>query len=375
MSKNTAPMDSDIEVEGAPDLDGSPDIELASQTSAPVVKATKDDFEGAADAIEQEQFDQDDDEAIDPLDKILADAEKADQEAIQPRDKPSGKFAPKGGEQPADPFAGWDPEHRKVFDTLPEPARQMVTARETAVKTSTVNAANQHFAPVIDIANQAKPWLDTFGEPETAAYLERISSDLGQPPAKIVANILRFEQTLRYGTLAQKQAAVSNMVRDYGISLDPLSGEADLESMDPRDRALHDMRKEMSDLKFESQQRNKSAESALELQAANTITSFASQKDAQGNPKYPFLATVRGAMADLITSGDAKTPHEAYEKAVAPITATLKAQAAAEAKQLRDRNAEGVRRAQRTQPVRASMGPRAVREMSLDDIIASAQGG
>lgn len=97
------------------------------------------------------------------------------------------------------------------------------------------------------------------------------------------------------------------LAQAYGVDLQTMSANpGQARTADPM---LQNLLQEVQGIKQTFQQQT-------EAQAAQTVESFKSSKDASGNPLYPHFDDVREEMSDLLERGKAHDLAEAYQKAV-----------------------------------------------------------
>jgi hypothetical protein len=304
----------------------------------------------------------------DDLDALMAEAEKA--EPTRARDD-AGRFAKQplapvapvadqGATQQADRYAHWPTDHRAAYEKLAPDTRSLVDRHEKLL----MDDVRQKVMPALD---EAQPFMDVLTTPEMSTYLSRLSAETKHPPQAIVARVLETERTLRYGSMAEKRATLQAMIKDYGVDLNAPEHWMD----DQAPAESHDLKQQLAEMKWQLQQINNAQQQASTSRAVDETTRFAATKDDQGQPKYPLYSVVRGAMADLLESGQAKTLAEAYAEAVKPIEGLYVKKTAAPPTVTRERAREAVERAGRTRPIRGSMGPQTVSAPDLDEIIRS----
>lgn len=111
--------------------------------------------------------------------------------------------------------------------------------------------------------------------------------------------------TLRTGSAAQRVQILQNLAAEAGIDLGSIQA-GETPKVDPELEAL---RREVTQLRNERTQEKQSAETATQASIASDLEAFAS------DPAHEHFETVRGQMAALLMSGQAKDLKDAYEKA------------------------------------------------------------
>lgn len=356
----------DLVADAPPDLDDTPDV-----ASRPV-----------ADAAPDLDASPDDGDELDQAIDTAMDAADADNEpAGASKDQKTGRFVSSkpstgsngdaGGEQTEsrpERFASWPNEHRAAYEKLAPEARGVVDAHERLV----IEGVKQQVLPALQ---EAEPFMQVLTEPGIAGYLQRVSAESGAAPGEIVRSVLGFERTLRYGSMSQKVALIQKMVRDYGIvggneqAVDTMGEQPEVS---PRvQAALHDMQRQLEDRDWQIRQLAERQMGSVQQQLTSEVQTFATAADAQGNPKYPLYEAVRGTMADLIEGGRAQSMAQAYQIAVKPLEDEVARRTQSTSAAQRARAQKAVERAERTRPIRGSMGPLTQKDMSLDDIISA----
>ena len=146
-----------------------------------------------------------------------------------------------------------------------------------------------------------------------AQHQDSIKS-LGIPPEQFVANLANAHQSLARGTPEQKLSMFMKLAQDYQVPVQQLFARGQdgqvyfnpqVQQHQPQQRAQQapDVEKLVSE-KF----------AALELK--QTISQFASEKDAGGQPKHPHFETVKADMALLLDAGKAQDLDSAYRMAL-----------------------------------------------------------
>ncbi len=194
--------------------------------------------------------------------------------------------------------SSWNAEAKAAWQALPPQVRQQALKRE------------EDFHKGIEQYRQAA----NFGSGVYRAiqpHLQQIQ-DAGATPEVAIATLLKAEQTLRYGSMAQKRDAIGRMIQQYGITFDdsePASG------MDPQQI--------LSQLPQMVRQTLAQERETWEVQQArNEVETFARSQDKYGlmndwtqSPDGQPFSPFRELMRSAIQSGLAQDLKSAYEVA------------------------------------------------------------
>lgn len=197
----------------------------------------------------------------------------------------------------------WSAEDKKVFESLPREAQEIVARRERERDEGT-HKRLEEVAPLRNVAEKYQGYLKQLNTTPEAAFDWLMSS----------------EYALRTGTPEQKMNALQTIARDYGISLPtakaPAGDDDDDSYVDPQVAALQ---QEIAELKGQFTSRQLAEQASQKSQVEQTITEFAEAKTEAGAPAHPYFSDVEADMAALAQADRAagKTPDIAdlYERA------------------------------------------------------------
>jgi len=233
-----------------------------------------------------------------------------------------GRFAPKQGERPQaqpepipdqpqgiQPPASWSKEDRAVFATLPPNVQELLSRREREM-TADYTRKTQEIADIRRFSDEIRPVFEKN---------QQLIAHAGASPAQVVDQLLGmygYSQRDPVGYL--KWAAQS-----LNVDLAQLTQPAD-EYVDP---AFNELRNQLQPLsqqvqsvtQYIQEQQRLQQEQALQ-QVQSTIETFASEKDASGQPLRPYFEQVKVAMGRLLqpdANGNALATdlQDAYDKA------------------------------------------------------------
>jgi hypothetical protein len=241
--------------------------------------------------------------------------------------------------------SSWNAEAKAAWQALPPQVRQQALKRE------------EDFHKGIEQYRQAA----NFGTGVYRAiqpHLQQIQ-DAGATPEVAIATLLKAEQTLRYGSMAQKRDAIGRMIQQYGITFDdsePASG------MDPQQI--------LSQLPQMVRQTLAQERETWEVQQArNEVETFARAQDKYGlmndwtqSPDGQPFSPFRELMRSAIQSGLAQDLKSAYEVAARAHPKSFERLTAEqqEAKEKERKEREAQRVAQARQASSVNVRPRGV---------------
>lgn len=135
--------------------------------------------------------------------------------------------------------------------------------------------------------------------------------NLNVTPEVAIDALLRADHRLRYSTPADKQAAIFDLARQYGIDI---SNAVEQTQIDPN---ISHLSQQVAQTQYWIQQqeaqkrRDEQLKSEAEQAALNSdIAAFAA------DPKHSHFESVKGHMAALLQAGQAKDLADAYEQAI-----------------------------------------------------------
>lgn len=239
-----------------------------------------------------------------------------------------------GGEKPAAETSQTKPEEKASVAEGEKPADKAATATEdpaAKVPTSVNSAAPRTWRP-----EAAAEWAKVPSavraeilkrEEDMFKGLEQYKTDAGfgktmqrvlEPfmpvlqqykldPITTVNNLLNAQYQLALGTPEQKVAMFTQLMQEYGISADHLTGVAEVPRTDPEVLRL---REELNTIKSNLTERQQADIAAAEEKATREVNAFAD------DPKNVHFDAVAPEIVRLIQAGVCKTLPEAYEKAV-----------------------------------------------------------
>jgi len=262
-------------------------------------------------------------------------------------------------------FRGWEPEHRERFNALP-PEQQQVVMEFKAASDAALTRTAQEFS---EFRKTAEPLV------QAAQEVHEIFAASNLSPDQALKGYAGIERTLSYGTLDQKMQLLGQIAQQYGIPLDisqAVPWDADLDQL----REVHDRDSRLAQEQSETAQLRARLQQLEQQQLQTQIQSFATASNPDGSPKYPHFDVVRGTMGQLMSSGQAQSLEDAYEKAAKPIEDRIAAEIAARSASTVARQREAVEKAKRAAPLKKSPQPalngHRVEPTNIDDAINAA---
>lgn len=246
---------------------------------------TSEDVEAEAEPVE---VDDDDPEPVEASDDEAEDdePEETDEEA-EP--------------EPVEAPVSWSAEDKKVFESLPREAQEVVARRERE-RDQGVNKTLEEVAP---LRNVAEKYTDYF-------------ANLNVKPADAFEWLVHAEATLRHGTPEQKRVQLERLAQDYGISLAPAEAPSDDddEYVDPK---VSQLSEEVAQLRGQLTSRQRAEIKEQQAKAEQQVSTFRDAKTEAGAPAHPYFADVESDMVALAQADRAagKIPDIAdlYERA------------------------------------------------------------
>ena len=257
--------------------------------------------------------------------------------------------APDPAVKPIEPPAHFTAEQKAEFAKLAPEAKNYVSAIEKAREAEYTRRSQEH----AEFKRTAEPLVQAV-QPYIP-YLTQIAPQLGQTPPQLIASIIATEHRLRNAPPAERYQAFAQLAQAYGIDLANFaSGQIPVQHqptqqpyLDPR--ILNDLEATKRDLAELKRER--------EAQASNRqIETFASEKDEQGHPKYPYFDKVRHVMASIIQSGQADSLADAYSKAVEPMKELIDKEMAARKATAEAEQKAALEKAKKAATVKTSSG-------------------
>jgi hypothetical protein len=261
-------------------------------------------------------------------------------------------------------FRGWSPDERARFSSLPKDAQDFVLARQKQMDShynSKLAEAGNFRKSVEPLANVTQEHADYFAA-------------LGAAPHEAIRNMVQVSRVLDTGTYAQKVQILQQLAHNYGLPFALQQTDDPYAPGGARYAETYDQRVELANTRAQLEQIRRAHEESQQQTFVSQVQAFASTKDANGNPKYPFFEQVRGAMSQLMMSGEVKTLEDAYIVAAGPIQSAIDARAAAVRAETERLQREAAEKARRASPVRTSpAAPNGkVAAGNLNDLISGA---
>ena len=197
-----------------------------------------------------------------------------------------------------DPPAHWSDEHKETFKTLPPQGQKFILDRHKGMESDytrkTTELAEQRkaydrYAAIDKVFEPLRPKLQAAGLDEVTA----------------VQRILAAQQYLE----SNPKEAITHFAKQYGVQL------GDAGSNQFVDPDLQKVNQELAQLKSTLAQREQAEKEAQQRQLLDQIESFKSTVDESGQAKYPHFRKLRGTMAGLLHTREAKDLADAYDRA------------------------------------------------------------
>lgn len=253
-----------------------------------------------------------------------ADAPKtAPKEAAETKQTPTPEAAP----APAglQPNPRWSDADKATFTRLPPEAQKSIlemAQRQDADytrKTQELAEQRKHVEPFVGALQ------------EHGQFLQSVSSQIRQPPARIVGDVLQAYRTLTTGAPHERAQTLAFMAQISGIDLRALAtGQAAAPQQErvpePIMRELHQLRQQVGDLDQFRQATVQEREQQSLQTAQQQIESFRNAKGDDGQPKHPHFDAVLGHVVSLLEAGN--DLDSAYAIATKPITDAVAAREA-----------------------------------------------
>lgn len=246
---------------------------------------------------------------------LLGDAEEAPEDVAEEADKEAPAMAEQGSEaeepevadQPAaqddvKPPAHWKPDAREHWAKLPPEVQREATRLEKKMDETLAQSAGYR--------KMAQEYY------ETVAPYQHLIQAQGTTPAKAVSNLLSTAAQLQNGSPAQKAKVISNLIQEYGVSIDTLDEVltgADIPDDESQRfaRLLDERLKPITQTLSQFDQSQRAAQTQAQQAQARQIEEFSA--------KHEFFEDVREDMADLAEMAErrGKTPslEELYTQA------------------------------------------------------------
>jgi hypothetical protein len=215
----------------------------------------------------------------------------------------------------------------------------------------------------------------------TEPYRMVVESNYGTPE-NAMKSFLQTASLLQMGSPQQKLQTIAGIAQQFGIDLSPLAGAGLPQQQPAADRQFQDPR--VDQLLAHQRQQEQLRQQSEQQQLEGIANAWIAEKDAQGNPVYPYVGDVMNEMAMLIPQVRQANPlfshpqvlKEAYDRAVwanpdTRVALQTKQQSELQVKQQAEnqqRVASAKRAASVNVPRRAST-PSAGKPGSLDDTL------
>lgn len=231
------------------------------------------------------------------VDEVVTDGLIADGKPAEPTPSEAVDPEPVEPVEVIKPPQSWTAEAKEKFATL-DPLLQ----KELIKRENDYSKGIQSKAEAAKWAEETKPIFEQW-----QPYLNQ----LGTTPQQAFQALIQAEYNLRNGSPQQKQQALNQLARDYGISL-PQSGETQVQpdpTIEPIYNELNSVKQQLAQFQYQQKQEQQRIQQEQEAQMQSMITEFSS------NPEYPHFEALRENMAQLLQAGVAESLEDAYSKA------------------------------------------------------------
>lgn len=246
-----------------------------------------------------------------PLAKPLAKPQATPQAtpSATPSAKPADAQRPPEQPQAPQPRApqSWKPAAREHWQKLPPEVQQEVSRREVEVARTLKESSQAR-----EVMAQVQSVLGPYAHNAAAAGTDALS---------MIGSLMKADNTLRHGSLAEKASLVANIIQSYGVNIEALdqvlAGKAP--TADPNAQLAEQLRREMQQQMqpmmsyFQQMQgQRENALAQISQNASNDVASFAEANE--------FFEDVRQDMADIIDlytrRGQTISLQDAYDRAI-----------------------------------------------------------
>lgn len=210
-------------------------------------------------------------------------------------DAPAAPETPAEPDPAIEPPQSWKKEFHEAYTKADPQLRQYIAQREEEMRKGI-----EQVIPKAKFADEVFQAIQPFQQNLQAS---------GLPPAQAIQALMTADNVLRNAPPEQKRAYAINLLREYGVDLGvaPPTPEEWGPPVDPRVNALQsELQTIKSTVLSYQQQQEASQQAALVAE----IEAFSKDK--------PYFEAVRQAMSQLLTSGQAQSLEEAYERALEP---------------------------------------------------------
>jgi hypothetical protein len=278
------------------------------------------------------------------------DAPAAEVPAVEgqpPVDATPAAEAPKAPAWTDGHFTGWKPEQREKFAALPPDVQALVMERQAEQQAFFQRKLGEEG----EFRKQAEPLY------QAAQEVEQFARSIGSTPADLMKSYAAIDYNLRYAPYAEKVQLFAKIAGEYGIPFAQPETDPYADPLQPNGQAypvVHDLQSQVRQLQTQLQTYQQQAQASTQQQLQSTVESFSKATKADGTPAHPWFDTVKGAMGQLMASGQAQTLEDAYAKAVKPIEDRLAAEVAQRQKAAAEKQAQELARARKAAPVRTT---------------------
>ena len=294
-------MDESVKIESVENTLESAFKDYDDDMSAVAAGDEQEDTSSKDEAAEVAEQDQDSELELQEADgELEADDDSKDQDNDEEQDQ----------DQDDDKLAApqnWSSRDKEVFGKQPREVQEWLLEKNRQFQTD-YQAKTKEIAPLREIGKN----FETLAS-QDASYAHEYGDAAGY--IKAVANT---ELILRHGTPQQKAQAVQEIIHKYNIPVGTQAGDA--EQYPQADQHVQALKLEVEQLKRQSYQSEAARQQAGISQAAQTIESFAHEKDEYGRLKRPYFPEVESDMAALAqvwkSQGRQIDLNQLYESAV-----------------------------------------------------------
>lgn len=208
----------------------------------------------------------------------------------------------------------WNADAKAKWADLPQEIRDTVLKREKDIQ-QFISKADEERQLGINMNKTLSP------------YMPMIQAE-GGDAVTAVKDLLNTAYLLRQGTPEQKKQLFMQTAQQFGVDLSDLGPAEVPAGMEPLYQQINELKAQVSQQQSLLQRRDLEERNSLQSEIQQEVDAFAA------DPSHPHYESVKGRMAALMGSGQAKDLQDAYDQAcwASPdIRATLQTQANAEA--------------------------------------------
>lgn len=256
--------------------------EVVEDTPSEAPKSTREALEAAFDKVEGKEP-----ATSEPVSTVPTEPTEPAPPPLEIADGPKKVKAP----------AGWKPETRELFDSLPDSVKNEVARREFEIS-ETLNKTGAERRVAFDFMQAAQPYEQHY----RAMGIDSISA---------ARQLFQADHSLRTGSRSQKAQTIAQAIKEYGVDLEALNdvllGQAPQET--PTSAHDQELRSRLERMEQFAYQQQHSAALAQQNQVNSSIEEFARDQ------KNEFFNDVAPHMVGLLQSGAATDLKSAYEQA------------------------------------------------------------